>query len=474
MTMPTKGTRTKAKTATIRKAVKEIMGDGPSMLFPPHLDRISEMASIEFAPGDPDVYGLLLESICGAVDDSQPVEQYDGTLGVPTAFVNAHQSAVGQIQWNDNLASIYTNPGDVTGVRWCSGTMISNDLFLAAGHCFDQTGGSWARPKDNATGATISPAEIATNMHVNFNYQVDPAGNLRTEQSFAILALVEYRLGGLDFAIVRLDGNPGAIFGKTSVSTTDAAVGDMLCIIGHPAGTPKRIEAGQATSFSGNQIRYDDIDTLGGNSGSGILRYTDGKVVGVHTNGGCTAAGTGENSGVRISSILAQSATLQGLTAPTPKLKASDDQSLKHIRDHVAVGRLKFLTDVSLKFSDDGGTLKAVDDAKHPGLDKQLGDHKRPGVDGPVRPPWFRPPLRRGAEWAGSPFVLSTPHHSMAWAGPRESPEAAAGREQALCQYESALAQMESMMQQCLDQLSQVDAEYRQLLFEYSELASLS
>ena len=35
-------------------------------------------------------YTRFLESICGTTDDSQPVEQYDGSLGVTTAFVDTH------------------------------------------------------------------------------------------------------------------------------------------------------------------------------------------------------------------------------------------------------------------------------------------------------------------------------------------------------------------------------------------------
>lgn len=214
-----------------------------------------------------DEYSMIIETICGAADDSQPVEQYNGALGVTQAFVAQRQSPVGQIQWNANLGAIYTNPGNVSAARWCSGTLIGNDLFLTAGHCFDQTGGGWNRPRVNGTTNVISSADIATNMHVNFNFQVDAAGNPRPEVSFPITALIEYRLGGLDFAIVRLGGNPGAQFGTTAISTTDAAQGDMCCIIGHPSGLPKRIEAGPALAPSGNQIRYDDIDTLGGNSG---------------------------------------------------------------------------------------------------------------------------------------------------------------------------------------------------------------
>jgi V8-like Glu-specific endopeptidase len=262
----------------------------------------------------PTAYRELLESQCGTTDDSQDVEQYDGTLGVSRAFVDARQGPAAQVQWNDGLGAVYTNPGNVSGVRWGSGTLIADDLFLTAGHLFDQTGGGWQRPRRNGTADIVPPAEIATNMRVNFDYQFDPLGNLRPEQSFAITELVEYRLGGLDYAIVRLTGDPAARFGTTAVSAVDAAEQDMAAIIGHPAGVPKRIEAGPITELDGDLIRYDDIDTLGGNSGSGILRADDGLVVGVHTNGGCTASG-GSNFGVRIASIIAQSPVLQRLLA---------------------------------------------------------------------------------------------------------------------------------------------------------------
>ena len=68
------------------------------------------------------------------------------------------------------------------------------------------------------------------------------------------------------------------------------------------------IEAGTVSSFSGNTIRYGNIDTLGGSSGSGILD-TQGRIVGVHTNGGCTSTG-GLNFGQRIARIRAVSSVL--------------------------------------------------------------------------------------------------------------------------------------------------------------------
>ncbi|NTW42307.1 MAG: trypsin-like peptidase domain-containing protein, partial [Cellulomonadaceae bacterium] len=269
-------------------------------------------------------YADILESICGVVDDSQAVEQYDGTLGVTTAFVAAHQQQAVQVQWNSNLGSIYTNPGDVNGVRWGSATMIGPDLLLTCGHLFDSAAGGWTVPRQNGTATAISPTEIALNMHVNFLYQVDPGGTLRAEVSFPITQLLEYRLGGLDMALCRVGGSPGTTYGWTEVSPTNPAVGDMLAIIGHPAGMPKRIEAGPATTVTANQLQYNDIDTLGGNSGSGILHAATGRLVGVHTNGGCNSAGTGANSGTAIAAIVAASPTLQALPPSSNTGRAND------------------------------------------------------------------------------------------------------------------------------------------------------
>lgn len=251
----------------------------------------------------PELVPVGHESTCGEVDESQDVEQYDGALGVTKDFVAAHQSPVGQIQWNDKLSTIYQNPGNVAGVRWCSGTLISEDLYMSAGHCFDSVDDAigWRVPKINGTNEPISPKEIAKNMHVNFNYQKDANGSLRPQTSFAILELMEHRLGDLDYAIVKLDGKPGKTFGVTPIAKADALINDMLCIVGHPLGKPKMVEAGACSDFGGTRIGYNTLDTQGGNSGSGILGK-DGTIVGVHTQGGCNSIGF--NSGDRISSLI--------------------------------------------------------------------------------------------------------------------------------------------------------------------------
>lgn len=92
------------------------------------------------------------------------------------------------------------------------------------------------------------------------------------------------------------------------MATADPSTGAALTIIGHPQGLPKKIESGTVYGFSTNAIRYNNIDTLGGNSGSGVID-SQGRVVGVHTNGGCTSTG-GYNYGTRISRIRAVSSIL--------------------------------------------------------------------------------------------------------------------------------------------------------------------
>jgi V8-like Glu-specific endopeptidase len=252
------------------------------------------------------------EAICG-VDDSQDVEFYDGTLGVTRTFVDANQPPVGNIQWNFNLHALFPgSAGNVNGVRWCSGALIADDLFLTAGHCFEPDLGSWRTPRVN--GVPISRQEIARNMRVNFNYQWGPDGP-RTETSVPIVDLVEDRLGDRDYAIVQLAANPGPIFGRARVAMADAPQGSTISIIGHPVGLPKRVEAGIASQYQGPNLYYNDIDTEGGSSGSCILVAPDGLLVGIHTNGGCNDPAVGNNYGFRIEALLEVSPILRDLAA---------------------------------------------------------------------------------------------------------------------------------------------------------------
>jgi V8-like Glu-specific endopeptidase len=154
----------------------------------------------------------------------------------------------------------------------------------------------------------VPPSELAKLQTVIFNYQVNGQTKLtRSGQSFPIKKLIEYRKGGLDYAIVELGPNasnqmPAELgYQPAALASVLAAKNKRIAIIQHPQGDPKKIEAGIVESYSGPAIYYGDIDTYGGSSGSGVLDE-NGDIIGVHTNGGCHAAG-GANKGFQINAI---------------------------------------------------------------------------------------------------------------------------------------------------------------------------
>ena len=156
-------------------------------------------------------------------------------------------------------------------------------------------------------------------------------------------------------------------------------------------------------------------------------------------------------------------------------LKAIDDWppvTLKFRDDHVTLkflddpNTLKFIDDwppVTLKFRDDPQTLKFIDDGpgtsprldpvKQPMYDKlpiiDTGVTKSPAADIIGFPTDPGGPVMGGFGRGGaSPFVLSTGHHSMAWAGGQAG------------QGQPAQGQFEEVLQR-----------YQQALFEYAQAA---
>ena len=70
----------------------------------------------------------LTESICG-INNLQHVSDYDGSRGQPVEFVSKYGQAVGALAY-----------GAIPNTsKYCTGTLISEDLFLTASHCIDST-----------------------------------------------------------------------------------------------------------------------------------------------------------------------------------------------------------------------------------------------------------------------------------------------------------------------------------------------
>ncbi|MCB9603559.1 MAG: trypsin-like peptidase domain-containing protein [Sandaracinus sp.] len=223
-------------------------------------------------------------SICGPTVDWQGVMTYDGSLGPTVDFVDHRERAVGQVF-----------------PIGCTGTLISENLFLTAGHCIRRN-----TVRDDA---------------VRFNYQNDALGVPQTVDTYAIEEVVEVDNGGFDYAILRLEGSPGDTWGFTPVSGFAARAGSAVTLIQHPAGNPKVVDGGTLAYDPTGRITYGDLDTLGGSSGSGVLQDATGFVVGVHIQRGCTSSG-GANVAEPMLDLLDVSPTLRDVAFDASEVMA--------------------------------------------------------------------------------------------------------------------------------------------------------
>lgn len=225
---------------------------------------------------------IIPTSICGE-NDLQHVNFYDGKLGQPVEFVMKNKPAVGAME---------TGNSD-TSSKFCSGTLISENLFLTAGHCVDSS--------------------ATKNTYVSFNYEKAKDGKaLLKQKHFKVVQVVEDALNSLDFSVVKLDGAPGKEFGWTKLNAVTPEKENLLTIIQHPSGEPKQVEVGHMAGVEGNYLSYGDLDTEPGSSGSGVLD-NNGAIVGVHTNGGCGYE-SGTNKGVLLSEIIKASKVIKELS----------------------------------------------------------------------------------------------------------------------------------------------------------------
>ncbi len=177
---------------------------------------------------------------------------------------------------------------------YCTGTLITKDLFLTAEHC----------------------AAKCEEIKVTFGFLEEE----RQEQFFC-KEVVEQGDGKYenDYFLIRLEGNPGIQWGWYDVSAKPVPAGSELLMIHHPQATPMKVSQKNCTlKVEEDNFLNHRCDTQPGSSGSAILlpnyeHPEESRVVGVHTLGGCDDEEDSTNSGPSMRHLVEISPTLKSL-----------------------------------------------------------------------------------------------------------------------------------------------------------------
>lgn len=156
------------------------------------------------------------------------------------------------------------------------------------------------------TAFVVAPGLVATNFHVwqGIKEQAAYLAFAAEEDAGSIDSRAVTGVAGVDeasdLALLRFAGaTPPAL----ELADDRPVVGDDIAVIGHPCRDPrspvgqkavfgvfpagagyKRLAPGEVTAMDGPDVEH-DASTLGGNSGSPVLRQRDARVVGVHSEG---------------------------------------------------------------------------------------------------------------------------------------------------------------------------------------------
>ena len=179
----------------------------------------------------------------------------------------------------------------------CSAWLFARDAMATAGHCM----GSMNQFMEfNVPNSTSSGGIVRS--HPDDQYRV-------------VSSTVKLLSNGVgqDWSVAQLakNANTGKLPGDAqgswySVGTVPTStIGQNIRITGYGSTSPRnflylvqKTHVGPMHTIQSTYVRY-RTDTTGGNSGSPVIHENTGKVVGVHTHGGCTVSG-GANYGTRV------------------------------------------------------------------------------------------------------------------------------------------------------------------------------
>lgn len=175
----------------------------------------------------------------------------------------------------------------------CTGTLVSEDLFLTNRHC----------------------KASCSSIKVEFGY----TGGRR--EAFACDEIVEAgsSASNQDYMLVKLKGSPGVEWGFYRLSDRELSPGDQLLMMHHPGAQTMKVSLKNCTfsRFDGGLVHH-RCDTNPGSSGTGILvpdfdNPRESKIVAIHAFGGCGSSSTSTNSGPAIRHLAGISGEIKAL-----------------------------------------------------------------------------------------------------------------------------------------------------------------
>ncbi|MBM4389110.1 MAG: hypothetical protein FJ088_15330, partial [Deltaproteobacteria bacterium] len=185
-----------------------------------------------FLPG----WDSKLSAACPVDENWSDVETPSQCNGFSPSFIKEKNPPAGSLHWDSGLdASDSGGSGkSVSGVRWCGGALIAENLFLTSANCLNRDkamANGWLFPSD-----VIAPEDFCRDMHVDFNYQKQAetgevykiGGHEGT--SYKCAAVAEIGLQGLDYALLILEGCPGKVYGTAAAGQEKVKPGDELLL----------------------------------------------------------------------------------------------------------------------------------------------------------------------------------------------------------------------------------------------------
>lgn len=167
---------------------------------------------------------------------------------------------------------------------FCSGTLVREDVVLTAGHCVREIANN---PKLPAIG----------DVSFVFGYRVETAGSSGPQQVPAANVFKGKQVldGQLlkgedrDWALVQLDRPVPKTVAEPVTGWRKPAVakGQKVFVVGYPSGLPMKYAPGAEVLDTSNPVYFlANLDTFGGNSGSGVFDQSTNELVGILVRGG--------------------------------------------------------------------------------------------------------------------------------------------------------------------------------------------